>query len=101
MIAHPSSSKTTETHTAVIEGDDSVTNHISDHQLSWNDLYISVVNLGYGKGGKNPVSELTTFYQPAKEIDLQVSQSSYDSKSHYNVGLIPQGTFLLRRLIFR
>lgn len=28
------------------------------------DVFCSVVRMGYGKGGKNPVTELTTFYQP-------------------------------------
>ena len=34
--------------------------------LTPDDLFCAVVKVGYGKGGLNPVSELTTFYLPAK-----------------------------------
>ena len=82
------------------------------------DIFCSVVRMGYGKGGRNPVTELTNFYQPDRlprnsmsDIDVPPrprelnypspqpisSKRSYDEvnaeiRSGYNVGLIPSGT---------
>lgn len=77
------------------------------------DIFCSVVRMGYGKGGKNPVTELTNFYQPDRlprnrdAISRQLSANaaspqpllskrSYDDlstepHSGYSVGLIPSG----------
>ena len=42
-----------------------------------NDVFITLVKMGYGKGGEDPVSELTTFFKPNKD------------EGDYMVGIIP------------
>jgi hypothetical protein len=82
------------------------------------DVFCSVVRMGYGKGGKNPVTELTTFYQPvrasagalaaAAAVYVEVTDGpamvsrkrkaeegageSVVGAEHVAVGLIPSGT---------
>ena len=75
-------------------------------QVPLDDLFVTMVSMGYGKGMHNPVSELTTFYQPLKPQDsvMVVSNGPCDSShqtmlsdtasvidGHYAVGLIPTG----------
>lgn len=40
------------------------------------DLFVTIIKLGYGKGGHDPVSELTTFYSPIKGGDGAVETRS-------------------------
>jgi hypothetical protein len=100
MISLPATAETSASATAaaIVEGGDGIA-VVDNLTVSRGDLFISVVNMGYGKGGKNPVSELTTFYQPAKELDALTgsqasSTSGNDSKAQFTVGLIPQGRFI-------
>lgn len=44
-------------------------------RLKDSDIFCTIVKIGYGKGNKNPVSDLTTFYMLDKE-DLAVSTGS-------------------------
>ena len=82
--------------------------------ISDSDLFVCVVKIGYGKGKQNPVSELTTFYQPVKAgtkdsvgtsegkgEDTQNSSSMVlesrddvgiqEDAQQYRIGLAPQG----------
>jgi HD superfamily phosphohydrolase len=46
---------------------DTIKNEImGDSQFPNSDLFVSIIKIGYGKGGRDPVSELTTFYSPRK-----------------------------------
>lgn len=60
------------------------------------DIICVVVTLGYGKGGKNPVSELTTFYAPRSKaggalvgVDGGGAEGSAD-KEAWQVGVVPE-----------
>lgn len=86
-----------------------------------NDIFVSVINMGYGKGGKNPVC-ITGFYEPIKafhdimpllddcsecksvgisfeSISNSISNAGNTSEQRYKIGFVPQGlmlsTFLL------
>lgn len=43
--------------------------------LKESDIFCTIVKIGYGKGNKNPVSDLTTFYMLDKE-DLAVTSAA-------------------------
>ena len=53
--------------------------------------------MGYGgKGGKNPVSELTTFYKPVKHNPYSLDQeegAGQPEEGGYIVGIAPPGMF--------
>jgi hypothetical protein len=53
-------------------------------EVGKNDIFCAVVKIGYGKGGLNPVSELTSFYLPVKTPDGETSRGSVD------IGVVPQ-----------
>ena len=68
------------------------------------DVFCSVVRMGYGKGGKNPVTDLTTFYQPnrAARSDAETShadqsqgkrsfEDAFNDPKDWSVGIIPSG----------
>ena len=68
--------------------------------LSDHDVFCVVVKVGYGKGGLNPVSELTTFYLPIKQGEGGGPQSSYPGNgASVEVGVVPQDS--VSRLIPR
>ncbi len=69
------------------------------------DVFCSVVRMGYGKGGKNPVTDLTTFYQPNRQAKSDAQTGSPDQSSgkrsfedafndpkDWSVGIIPSGS---------
>jgi hypothetical protein len=50
-----------------------------------NDIICSVVKMGYGKGGKNPVTDLTAFYRPVKHYNsLHSNNDNISSNSKNN-----------------
>lgn len=44
--------------------------------LNHEDVFLSLVKIGYGKGRKNPVTESTTFFQPWKHNSSSSSSNS-------------------------
>lgn len=66
--------------------------------ISDNDVVCSVVRMGYGKGGKNPVTDMTTFYRPTKpnfspQYDSTTSchSSCPPNLPQYFTGCLPAG----------
>lgn len=68
--------------------------------LTADDLFCAVVKVGYGKGGLNPVSQLTTFYLPKKQdLSSSNSQASVPLTDTVEIGVVPQDS--VSRLIPR
>lgn len=53
-----------------------------DASAAASDIFCCVIKLDYGKGGKDPVSEMTTFFRPIKSDDA----SSHPGSVDYEVG---------------
>lgn len=62
--------------------------------ITVDELICSTVKMGFGKGGKNPVSELTTFFVPEKTSDSGAS-SKRTAADGMVVGVAPPGTLLI------
>lgn len=82
-------------------------------KIASEDVFVAMVFMGYGKGTQNPVSDLTTFYQPLKphepstNSDSEVSRDIFASEldanrsevssidginyKYYSIGLVPTG----------
>ena len=55
-------------------------------QLKEVDVFCTIVKIGYGKGNKNPVSDLTTFYMLDKETsDVSAVNDQVDSQNSLTV----------------
>jgi HD superfamily phosphohydrolase len=84
--------------------------HCSDNNgenaLKNEDLFVTIIKMGYGKGGRDPVSELTTFYTPIKassrsgqaESSLLIEEDGASdvgvgSGNGWNIGSLPAGSF--------
>ena len=65
-----------------------------DKYINNEDIFCVTVNIGYGKGNKNPVTESTTFYSPS---DKNSNLNSYNSDNHNNwtIGLLPKGIIIV------
>jgi hypothetical protein len=53
------------------------------------DLFCQIVSIGYGKGNLNPVSDLTSFYAPTKDIGDTTTSTG---PIKWKVGVIPEGS---------
>ena len=62
--------------------------NISEDLVPDNDVFVAVVNIGYGKGQQNPVL-LTTFYQPQKASEAKAGEEN----SGFTIGCLPQGKY--------
>ena len=60
--------------------------------ISENDLFVAIIKLGYGKGGSDPVTELTTFYSPIKLPTSSTSTST--GNDGWEIGSLPPGSYL-------
>jgi hypothetical protein len=66
----------------------------SNNNLTEDDIFCQIVQIGYGKGSKNPVSSCTTFYAPNKnysEGDMADKDELSISNEKWKVGVIPEG----------
>lgn len=71
-----------------------------DSRVDDKDIFCTIAKLGYGAGGKDPVTKMTTFYKPIKNNDNDDSINSFipndndDSNSNSNseevqIGVLP------------
>lgn len=59
---------------------------------SLEDIYVAIVNIGYGKTGFNPVTSYTTFYQPVKsEVkDEESTDDNVNMDDLFEISSLPQ-----------
>jgi HD superfamily phosphohydrolase len=67
---------------------DRLENKFLEKECIQTDIFCTIVKLGFGKGGKDPVTEMTTFYKPDKDIPYNSSEVKM------NIGVVPSGLLL-------
>lgn len=60
-------------------------------ELSEEDLFCSVVKVGYGRGNQNPLTNSTAFYRPNKSASLSSTGGDGQDNIEWQLGALPQG----------